>query len=68
MGTLHHELNYVTSRIAMKRMLIFSVVWIALILSNSEPSDDWRDEFDTKYMRKVYGSLEDGAVEGGEDD
>lgn len=52
----------------MKRMLIFSVVWIALILSSSEPSDDWRDEFDTKYMRKVYGSLEDGAVEGGEDD
>lgn len=68
MGTLHHELNYTTSRIALKRMAIFTLIWLGLILTNEEHAEDWSGHFDTKYTRKVYGGLEDGASEGGDDD
>lgn len=65
MATLHHELNFTTSNIALRRMLLFAAAWIAILLTSSEPAQDWRDEFDLKYQRKIYGALEEGASEGG---
>lgn len=68
MADLHHELNYVTSRIALGRLLVFLLLVFAWKSIETEKAHDWRDKFDTKYSNKTYGSLEEGASEGGTDD
>jgi hypothetical protein len=68
MAHLHKELNYTTSRIALRRMFIFAIIWLTIGFMSSEPASDWRNSFDQKYARKVYGALEEGVNEGGGDD
>lgn len=68
MCELHHELNYQTSRIALKRMLLFAGVVVLVALQVEEKNLDWSDKIDVKYQLKTYGALEEGASEGGADE
>jgi hypothetical protein len=68
MAHIHHELNYITSRIAVRRVFIFAIIWLAIGITSIEPASDWRNSFDQKYSRKVNGALQEGASEGGDDD
>lgn len=65
MATLHHELNYVTSRISYRRFMLVAFLYFGLVLLSDEGYEDWRHKFDPKFSQKTYGSLEDGVTEGG---
>ena len=39
-------------------------LWVAIILTNSKPAEDWRDRYFPKYQRKIYDVLEEVVSEG----
>jgi hypothetical protein len=68
MAELHHELNYQTARIALKRIVLFLTAVVLWKMMTPEHNPDWADRFDAKFQLKTYGSLEEGASEGGSDE
>ena len=65
MAFLHRELNYISSKIMLKRFLFISAIifgysnWVM-----EEEVRDWKDKFDLKFNNKVYGNLDDSSGEG----
>lgn len=65
MAILHKELNFLNSRLFMKRiLLIYAILGVYFFFLFEEPNKDWGDKFDVKFNVKAYGSLDDSSGEG----
>jgi hypothetical protein len=55
--------------ISLKRALSFMLAfYLTVNLVCTEPVLDWNDHWDPKFDKALYGDLEDGGDEGGDDD
>jgi hypothetical protein len=59
-----HAANISTRRFFI--MLLFFYFTVKFICA--EPHFDWNNNWDPKFDRAIYGDLEDGGDEGGDDD
>lgn len=64
MTNLHKELNFLNSRLMMRRVLFLYAIITAIYLFKEEEARDWGDRFDVKFNIKAYGSLDDSSGEG----
>ncbi len=66
LALLHNELNYLHSKLLLKRgVLVFGVIFAYFWFISEPDAIDWRDTFDLKMSEKPYGSLTNSAGEGG---
>ena len=62
-------MNPKAANISTKRVLqVLLAFWLLNALVIVNPPLDWADHWDPKVDRAIYGDLEDGGEEGGDDD
>jgi hypothetical protein len=65
MSKLHMELNFLNSRLMMKRVLFLcGIIGVYYWVFYEEPPLDWKDSFDIKHDIKAFGKLADAESEG----
>jgi hypothetical protein len=65
MAKLHKELNFLNSRLFMKRiLLLYTILGVYYFFIKEEEAKDWCDKFDVKQNIKAFGSLDDSSGEG----
>ena len=66
MALLHNELNYLHSKLLIKRgLLVFGTIFGYFWFISEPDAIDWRDTFDLKMSERTYGSLTSSSGEGG---
>ena len=62
-------MNTEGAKISTKRVLYLLVAfWMTVSFLTCDPVLDWNEHWDLKFDRALYGDLEDGGDEGGDDD
>ena len=65
MAHLHKELNWLSSRLTLQRVVLVSALIIGyMTFVMEEEQRDWKDKFDLKFNSKAYGNLDDSSGEG----
>lgn len=66
MAHLHNELNYLHSRLLIKRgVLVFALIYSFFWFVSEPDAIDWKDNFDLKFSERTYGTMTTSAGEGG---
>ena len=66
---LQKEMNMLSMNISTKRILAaMFFFYLTVTFICVDPPLDWNDHWDPKFDKALYGDLEDGGEEGGDDD